>query len=68
MRHLLAAALGLPLEIGDDPQAPTVAVDGIDVAAAIRTRPSRPDTTVAGPFSSTVAPARAAAAAARSRR
>lgn len=34
---IVAAALGLPLEIGDDPQAPTVAVDGIDVAAAIRT-------------------------------
>lgn len=34
---IIAAALGLPLEIGDDPQAPTVAVDGTDVAAAIRT-------------------------------
>lgn len=34
---IIAAALGLPLEIGDDPQAPTVAVDGTDVAVAIRT-------------------------------
>ena len=30
---IIAAALGLPLEIGDDPQAPTVAVDGTDVDA-----------------------------------
>jgi cytidylate kinase len=34
---IITAALGLPLEIGDDPQAPTVAIDGTDVAAAIRT-------------------------------
>lgn len=31
------AALGLPLEIGDDPQAPTVRVGGTDVAEEIRT-------------------------------
>ena len=31
------AARELPLQIGDDPQAPTVAVDGTDVAVAIRT-------------------------------
>lgn len=31
------AALGLPLTIGDDPEAPTVLVDGTDVAEAIRT-------------------------------
>lgn len=30
------AALALPLSIGDDPQAPTVHVDGTDIAAAIR--------------------------------
>ncbi|HIZ98465.1 MAG TPA: (d)CMP kinase [Candidatus Janibacter merdipullorum] len=32
-----AAAESLPLELGDDPQAPTVHVDGHDVAAEIRT-------------------------------
>lgn len=32
-----AAARDLPLEIGTDPDAPTVAVDGTDVGAAIRT-------------------------------
>jgi cytidylate kinase len=31
------AALELPLTIGDDPEAPTVLVDGTDVAEAIRT-------------------------------
>ncbi|WP_435198481.1 (d)CMP kinase [Janibacter sp. GS2] len=33
---ITAATLALPLEIGDDPLAPTVRVDGTDVAAAIR--------------------------------
>jgi CMP/dCMP kinase len=32
-----AAARELPLEIGTDPEAPTVSVDGTDVSAAIRT-------------------------------
>lgn len=34
---ITAAALSLPLVIGEDPQAPTVHVDGTDIAQAIRT-------------------------------
>ena len=33
---ITAAALDFPLEIGDDPQAPSVHVDGTDIAEAIR--------------------------------
>lgn len=36
-RAIIAAAEGMLLEVGDDPQAPTVHVDGTDIAAAIRT-------------------------------